>query len=131
MTTLRIGTRRSLLARTQAGMVADLVRDRLGCDVELSGDATADPRSYRVDFTRIATSLPEFGCRWNVRSGASQLVHAYSSVGLTYEDFVEMGRYTRLAQLKRLVAGGRLDEDLRWVDESAHLPVDASDPTGA
>jgi nucleoside-diphosphate-sugar epimerase len=111
-------------------LAAGLEED-LGCDVQLSGDATADPRSYRVDFTRIATSLPEFGCRWNVRSGASQLVHAYSSVGLTYEDFVEMGRYTRLAQLKRLVAGGRLDEDLRWVDESAHLPVDASDPTGA
>jgi len=92
------------------------LKELLDCDVELSDEATADPRSYRVDFTRITTSLPEFACRWNVRSGASQLVEAYSAAGLTYADFVEVGRYTRLAQLKKLVAGAWLDEDLRWME---------------
>jgi hydroxymethylbilane synthase len=48
MTTLRIGTRRSLLARTQAGEVADLLRTGLGLDVELvevttEGDVTSAP----------------------------------------------------------------------------------------
>lgn len=32
---IRVGTRRSLLARTQSGHVADLIRDRLGREVEL------------------------------------------------------------------------------------------------
>lgn len=46
--TLRIGTRRSLLARTQSGLVADLVHERLGFEVELvevttAGDVTAAP----------------------------------------------------------------------------------------
>lgn len=35
MTTLRLGTRASRLATTQSGMIADLIRDRLGRDVEL------------------------------------------------------------------------------------------------
>lgn len=46
--TLRLGTRASLLARTQSGMVADLITQRLGCAVELvpistQGDRTSAP----------------------------------------------------------------------------------------
>lgn len=47
-TTLRIGTRRSLLATTQSGHVADLIRERLGREVELveittEGDTNTAP----------------------------------------------------------------------------------------
>ncbi|WP_310526585.1 hydroxymethylbilane synthase [Nocardioides sp.] len=46
--TLRVGTRRSLLATTQSGHVADLIRERLGREVELvqittEGDITSAP----------------------------------------------------------------------------------------
>lgn len=46
--TLRVGTRRSLLARTQSGHVADLVRERLGArtelvDVTTEGDVNRAP----------------------------------------------------------------------------------------
>ena len=98
----------------QVRELADGLRELLGCEVETSHDATADPRSYRVDFTKLTTSLGGFECEWNVRSGASQLVDAYASVGLTYDDFVEKGKYTRLVQLKKLVAHDSLDGDLRW-----------------
>lgn len=45
---LRVGTRRSLLATTQSGLVADLIRDRLGREVDLveittEGDVDASP----------------------------------------------------------------------------------------
>jgi hydroxymethylbilane synthase len=45
MRALRIGTRGSLLATTQARLVADLVRDRLGRDVELVEVTTEGDRS--------------------------------------------------------------------------------------
>ena len=46
--TLRVGTRRSLLATTQSGHVADLIRERLGREVELveittEGDTNTAP----------------------------------------------------------------------------------------
>ncbi len=45
MTALRIGTRASLLATTQAGLVADLIRSRLGREVELVEVTTEGDRS--------------------------------------------------------------------------------------
>jgi nucleoside-diphosphate-sugar epimerase len=94
--------------------LAETLHELLGCEVETTGDATADPRSYRVDFSRLATALPGFRCDWNAVSGASELTSAYATVGLTYEEFVDAGRYTRLAQLRRLLEQDRLDDDLRW-----------------
>jgi hydroxymethylbilane synthase len=45
MTAIRIGTRRSLLATTQSGHVADLIRERLGREVELVEITTDGDRS--------------------------------------------------------------------------------------
>ena len=45
MNAVRIGTRASLLATTQAGLVADLIRDRLGREVELVEVTTEGDRS--------------------------------------------------------------------------------------
>jgi nucleoside-diphosphate-sugar epimerase len=94
--------------------LAETLHELLGCEVEMSSDATPDPRSYRVDFSKLRAALPDFTCSWDVRSGATELVEAYELFGLTYEQFVDAGRYTRLAQLKGLLDSDRLDSDLRW-----------------
>jgi nucleoside-diphosphate-sugar epimerase len=94
--------------------LADVLHDLLGCEVEIAGGAEPDPRSYRVDFSKLRAALPAFRCEWNAVSGAAELAEAYAAVGLTYEDFIEFGRYTRLAQLRRLLDSGRLDDALRW-----------------
>ncbi len=52
--TLRVGTRRSLLATTQAEQVAAMVRDRLGVDTELVEVTTEGDRSQAA-----GTPLPE------------------------------------------------------------------------
>lgn len=57
--TIRIGTRASLLATTQAGLVADLVRDRLGRDAELV-EVTTDGDRSQVDGTPL-TDAPSTG----------------------------------------------------------------------
>ena len=94
--------------------LASTMRDLLDCEVEMSDDATADPRSYRVDFSELREAVPGFRCEWSIRRGAEELIEAYASNGLTFEEFDGIGRYTRLAQLKRLLADDRLDDDLRW-----------------
>ena len=94
--------------------LANTLHRLLGCEVELSADATPDPRSYRVDFTKLESALPGFRCEYTPDLGAQELVEAYAVAGLTREEFLDVGRYTRVAQLKRLLDERRLDEDLRW-----------------
>jgi len=94
--------------------LAGSLQGQLGCQVEMSDDATPDPRSYRVDFSKLERRLPEFQCEWTVRRGAEELIASYARIGLTYEEFEQKRRYTRLAQLKRLLAAGVLDDHLRW-----------------
>lgn len=53
-TPIRVGTRRSLLATTQAGTVAELIRTRLGREVELVEVTTEGDRS-QADGTPLAT----------------------------------------------------------------------------
>jgi nucleoside-diphosphate-sugar epimerase len=99
--------------------LAETLRERTGCDVELSADALTDPRSYRVDFRKIERALPQLRCAWTIERGASELISAYATVGLTRADFLEIGKYTRLSQLKRLQDRGALDHDLRWREQGS------------
>jgi nucleoside-diphosphate-sugar epimerase len=82
-----------------------------GSKLVITGEAGADPRSYRVDFSRIRAALPAFAARWTVDAGARELAAAYTRHGLTLADFEQ--RFTRLAWLR--AEGGRelLKTDLR------------------
>lgn len=88
------------------------------CEVEFSGEAASDPRNYRVDFSKIVHTLPEFKPKWNVRWGAAELFDAFLRAAFTYDDF-QGSRYCRLAHLNQLLASGRLDETLRWRERAA------------
>lgn len=58
MTAVRVGTRRSLLAMTQSGHVADLIRDRLGREVELVEVTTEGDRSQAAG-TPLTETAPQ------------------------------------------------------------------------
>ena len=101
--------------------LAGELRDQLGCEVELSDDAVVDPRSYRVDFSKLEEAFPAFRCGWSIERGVAELAEAYVRNGLTIEQF-DGGRYTRLAELRRLLGSGELDADLRWqMDVAAEM----------
>ncbi|HJQ48259.1 MAG TPA: SDR family oxidoreductase [Amycolatopsis sp.] len=68
-----------------------------GAELVITGESGADPRSYRVDFTRVREALPGFEARWTVPAGARELADAYGAHGLTTDDFEQ--RFTRLARL--------------------------------
>ena len=85
------------------------------CEVTFAEGAAPDPRSYRVDFTKFTSTFPECRFEWTAERGADELATAFAAAGLTFEDF-QGHRYTRLNQLKRLLAAGELDGELRRTD---------------
>ena len=93
------------LVRELALIVADVVP---GSEVTFADGAGADPRSYKVDFSKIKETLPAFRCAWDARRGAESLAAAYGAAGMDEEMFTG-DRFTRLARLRTLLADGRLD----------------------
>lgn len=98
-----------------ANIVAEVVP---GCRVEYAADAGPDKRCYRVSFEKIARVLPDFRPQWDARKGAEQLYTAYRSSGLTLEEF-EGPRYQRISHIKKLLADGLIDDNLRRKDRAA------------
>jgi nucleoside-diphosphate-sugar epimerase len=98
------------LVRDLALMVAD---ELTGVEVEFAAGAGTDPRSYQVDFTKIAETLVDFRPTWNAREGVRQLVDGYRVVGMDEATFGS-DRYVRLSRLRTLMDAGLLDAELRW-----------------
>ncbi len=103
-----IGTERNNVTVAEiAQSVVDVVP---GAAVRITGEAGADPRSYRVDFSRARDELG-FEAQWTVPDGAAELHLAYTEYGLTEHAFQQ--DFTRLAVLKGLQAEGAIDESMR------------------
>ncbi|MFG3041959.1 NAD-dependent epimerase/dehydratase family protein [Streptomyces sp. NPDC048330] len=92
--------------------IAEQVAEVAGAKVRITGENGADPRSYRVDFSRFREAIPGFDCEWTVKRGALELADAYREHGLGREDFER--RFTRLAVLRAASEAGTVDDTLRW-----------------
>jgi nucleoside-diphosphate-sugar epimerase len=98
--------------------LAEAVKRRLpNCEITFAEDASPDPRSYRVDFTKFASTFPECRLEWTAEQGVDELAGAYAREELTLERF-QGPSYIRLGQLKRLLSAGALDDQLRRVTPS-------------
>ncbi len=106
-----IGTERNNV--TVAEIANEVVEAVPGSTLRITGEAGADPRSYRVDFSRFRAAIPGFDCEWSVKAGAVELIEAYQKHGLTKESFER--RFTRLAWLKDRSGAGAVDGTLRHV----------------
>jgi nucleoside-diphosphate-sugar epimerase len=95
---------------TVAEIAAEVVAAVPGSTLAITGETGADPRSYRVDFSRIRAALG-YEARWTVKAGAVELIDAYREHGLTRQDFER--RFTRLARLADRRAAGTVDDTLR------------------
>jgi nucleoside-diphosphate-sugar epimerase len=94
--------------------LAEIVKEVVpGCRIEYAKDAGPDTRCYRVDFSKLAKTFPDFKPAWNARKGARELYEAYRINGLTLEEF-EGPRYKRIDHIKQLMGSGLLDKTLRW-----------------
>lgn len=96
--------------------IAEIVKDTVpNTRILYSKDAGPDKRSYKVDFSKIANTLPHFKPQWNARQGAKQLYDTYKRVNFSLDEF-EGPRYKRIKHLQENLSNGRLDNDLRWKD---------------
>lgn len=103
----------------QVRQVAQIVAETFpGCELSF-GDQGSDNRSYRVNFDKIASRLPEFSCDWDARRGAEELREVFERIGLTQETF-ESRLFTRLKMLKHLLSTGQIDEQFFWLDARMH-----------
>ena len=101
--------------------LAEIVRATVpGCTVEFGPGAGPDPRSYRVDFSKLGRMLPEFRPQWNASFGAKDLYSAVQQVALSFADF-QGRKYIRLTQFKHLLESGHLDPTLRWKTREPHV----------
>jgi hypothetical protein len=65
-----------------------------------------------VSFEKIRRKLPTFQPQWDAYKGAKQLYKAFRQSGLTFEQF-KGPHYSRIKRIKKLLAEGRLDTELR------------------
>ena len=107
-------TRQNYRVREIAETVA---RVFTGCRITF-GPPSADNRSYRVSFEKAARHLPSFRCEWDLERGVRQLHEVFERIELTPEVFRHPG-YTRIKQLKYLLATGQIDQGFFWTN---HLP---------
>lgn len=93
--------------------IADIVASAFpGCEVS-TGPPSGDNRSYRVNFDKIASTLPGFRARWTAQRGAEELQALFERIEFSKETYA-FRAFTRLKQLKYLQQTDQLDEDLFW-----------------
>lgn len=90
-----------------AQAVVDVVPD---AKLLITGESGADPRSYRVDFSKFRSALG-YEATWSIPAGAAELYDEYVAAALTADDFAN--KFTRLPHLEALRNSGLLDESLR------------------
>jgi hypothetical protein len=80
-----------------------------GCTTTF-GPPSGDNRSYRVDFSKISTSLPGFSCEWDADRGGPAAGRPVRPHPARRADFTGRG-HTRLKQLKHLLDTGSSTSD--------------------
>jgi nucleoside-diphosphate-sugar epimerase len=93
--------------------IADIVSSAFpGCEV-IIGPPSADNRSYRVTFDKIATQLPGYKACWTARAGAKELHDLFQRIDFS-ESTYTFRAFTRLKQLKYLQQTSQIDQALFW-----------------
>lgn len=80
--------------------------------LEITGEAGADPRSYRVSFEKAARSLPGFKAEWTLDSGCEEIINWLNMGHLRERDF-QSRFFVRLKQLQHLMAERIVDGEAR------------------
>ena len=92
-----------------------VAREVPGATLEITGESSGDPRSYRVDFSKAARQLPGFSPTWTLERGCRQIADWFASRHESVESF-QSRQFVRLKQLKHLLEQRQLTSALFWAD---------------
>ena len=96
--------------------IAEIVTDCIpNSKIEYSPSATTDNRTYRVDFSKIHSSLPNLQHNWTVEKGVDQLIKAFAKFGMTKKEFLS-SKFIRLSRLQELISNQLIDNNLNWLN---------------
>jgi nucleoside-diphosphate-sugar epimerase len=94
--------------------IAQIVADVFpGCELSTGKSTSADNRSYRVNFDKIASRLPGFSCAWTARRGAEELRARFEQIEFDKTTY-EFRAFTRLKQIRYLSRTKQIDDDFFW-----------------
>ena len=85
-----------------------------GVEVTVNPDAQPDRRSYRVSFERFRSLAPDAQPQATLPSAIDGLVQGLRGIGFADPDF-RRGPLIRLETLRKHLAEGRLNPELRWI----------------
>jgi nucleoside-diphosphate-sugar epimerase len=83
-----------------------------GSRLQITGETGGDPRSYRVDFSKALTQLPDFNPQWTLERGVGEVAGWLQAAGLKDQAF-DTRLFIRLKQLQHGMETGQLDSRLR------------------
>ena len=69
------------------------------CGITFAEGATSDPRDYKVDFSKLERTLPEYRLSYTLRKGTVELLENYRRY--MPRDCLTSDRFYRLKTLKR------------------------------
>jgi nucleoside-diphosphate-sugar epimerase len=96
--------------------------------LEITGEVSGDPRSYRVDFSKALTGLSGFAPTWTLQAGAEELARWLHAGSLSDNDF-DSRLFIRLKQIKHIIATDQIDQNLRRIISPAAVDRDTLPPT--
>jgi nucleoside-diphosphate-sugar epimerase len=97
----------------QIRQIAEIVGGLVpGCALRF-GDSSGDRRDYRIDFSKIESSLPGFSCQWDVERGVAELLDVFARTGFDEATYRWRG-YTRLLQIRHLLDTAQIDDEFFW-----------------
>lgn len=102
-------TAENLRVRDIANAVGEVLTD---CEITFADGASPDKRNYRVNCDKLPARVPRFRPQWTALKGVAEVYEAYKRRGLTLEEF-EGPVFQRIAHVRKLMAEGVLDENLR------------------
>jgi nucleoside-diphosphate-sugar epimerase len=101
--------------------IAEIVKNVVpGSQIRYAEGAGPDLRCYKVDCSKIESTLPAYQPQWTVAKGVQELYASYKTHGLTYDTFVGSA-FLRIKTVRRLIDEELLTPDLRWVKSPAKV----------